>query len=217
MSLSGRCTEHGWRVAACAAVVLAGALSAGASAADPHAAHRAAAQQEYRVVETEYRVPAVVLVDRARRPVAVDRLLATRQPVIVQFIFTTCPTICPVLTGSLAGARPRLKADGRAPLLVSVTIDPEHDRPAVLSRYARQFDAGERWRFLTGDRESVRELQRAFDAYYGDRKMYHQPVTLMRPGRDAAWRRIEGLPSARELLREYRRMMGAPSDAPPAG
>jgi protein SCO1 len=76
---------------------------------------------------------------------------------IASFIFTRCPSSCPrisslmkSLQGSLAGTGVRL---------VSLSVDPEHDTPAVLADFARKFGAdGHRWWFLTGSKADVYNL-----------------------------------------------------------
>jgi protein SCO1/2 len=90
--------------------------------------------------------------------------------------------------------------------LLSITIDPEYDTPERLQEYARQFKAGQHWRFLTGKRADLVAVQKAFDVYRGN-KMRHEPTTYLRASPDAPWVRLDGLMSAAELLAECRRLM----------
>jgi len=81
------------------------------------------------------------------------------RPLVVDFIFTRCALYCPRLTAEMKALGPRLPAGvGR----VSISVDPEHDRPEVLAEYARKWEvgAGDDWRFLTGEKEAVRDLVR---------------------------------------------------------
>ena len=73
------------------------------------------------------------------------------KPVLVDFIYTTCPGACLMLTQKMvriaAGLPPELRT---AVTLVSITIDPEHDGPGQLAEYARKQGADSRdWLFLT--------------------------------------------------------------------
>lgn len=77
------------------------------------------------------------------------------RPWVASFIFTRCAGICPIMTAQLARLRPRLPDDVR---LVSFTVDPGHDTPAVLAEYARPFQPGERWLFLTGPQADLYRL-----------------------------------------------------------
>lgn len=70
---------------------------------------------------------------------------------IADFIFTRCAGPCPQMTDRMSELQRKL---GRANdvRLVTVTVDPAHDQPAVLARYGERFGADpERWNFLTGD------------------------------------------------------------------
>ena len=79
--------------------------------------------------------------------------------IILDFIFTRCPDICPTLSAQMAAVRDALGPTpfGGPPLrLVSVTVDPTHDQPEVLRAYAEGYGAEPaRWSFLTGDPAAV--------------------------------------------------------------
>ena len=78
---------------------------------------------------------------------------------IGSFIFTRCPLSCPRISSVMKGLQEKLA--GSHVLLVSLSVDPNHDTPAVLADYARRFGAdADRWWFLTGDRASIYELIR---------------------------------------------------------
>lgn len=190
-----------------AALAIGGAAAAGAQGHAHHAPPPAVEAARFSRGTAAYRVPAVELVDSAGRPVAVAELLAGEGPVMLQFVFTTCPGVCPALSGLFAAAHDRL--DGDAALagvrLVSISIDPEHDTPERLAEYARRFGAGPRWTFLTGARDDVLAVQRAFDADRGS-KMRHEPTTYLSAGDGGEWVRLDGFPSPGELLAEARRL-----------
>jgi uncharacterized membrane protein YozB (DUF420 family)/cytochrome oxidase Cu insertion factor (SCO1/SenC/PrrC family) len=78
---------------------------------------------------------------------------------IASFIFTRCPLSCPRISGVMKGLQGPLA--GSNVLLLSVSVDPEHDTPAVLSEYARRFGAmPDRWWFLTGPKATIHHLIR---------------------------------------------------------
>lgn len=78
---------------------------------------------------------------------------------IASFIFTSCPLSCPRISGVMKGLQERLA--GSDVRLVSFSVNPEHDTPAVLQEYARRFGAaGDRWWFLTGSKSVIYELIR---------------------------------------------------------
>ncbi len=88
----------------------------------------------------------VELVDQNGRQVNLASLKG--KPVVVDFIYTTCPGECLMLTQKMARVASRTRADIR---MVSITVDPEHDGPAQLAAYAKgQGIDDPRWLFLTG-------------------------------------------------------------------
>jgi len=74
------------------------------------------------------------------------------------FMFTRCPTVCPRITRRMRELQQAAAKEGVALELVSFSVDPEHDTPAVLADYAKRYAADlASWRFLTGDLEVVRK------------------------------------------------------------
>lgn len=103
------------------------------------------------------RVPPFALTERTGRRVTLEDLHGLVW--VANFIYTECSESCP--TQSLQLARLQDEFPAEAPLrLVSITVDPEHDTPAVLSRYAERYRATERWWFLTGDKRAIYCLAR---------------------------------------------------------
>ncbi len=157
----------------------------------------------YKRSVASYQIPDVKLLDEKGHEVALANSLGADKPVLLNFIFTTCTTICPAMSATFSQVQTRLGEEGGSVRMVSISIDPEHDSPTQLSAYAKRFEAGPQWSMLTGKLEDSIAVQRAFDVYRGD-KMNHEPVTFMRKGADQPWVRIDGFASADELLREYR-------------
>lgn len=196
-----------------AAAVISATAIAHEPDADPHAAHRAQAaaaaagesSTDTRVLpHQQYDLPDVTLVDSTGVPIKIRGLLASSDAVIVNFIFTSCTTICPVMTASLLQVQATLAQsnDGVQPHYVSISIDPNYDSVDVLRAYAKRFGAD--WTFLTGSHDDVVAVLRAFDVYRGN-KLNHAAITVMRPaGSKAHWTRVEGLTTAAELARLWR-------------
>jgi len=98
-------------------------------------------------------LPDFVLAGHDGQPVSLTELRG--RPFVADFIFTRCAGVCPAMTARLAQLQKRLPP-GVA--IVSFSVDPEHDTPEVLARYARGFGAGPKWRFATGNREALHRL-----------------------------------------------------------
>lgn len=156
--------------------------------------------------ERAYAIPDVVLTDSDARPVRLRDLLEANEPVMVNFIFTTCGTICPVMVKVFSEVPAKLGADAQKLRLVSISIDPENDTPARLKTYASEYAGAARWKFLTGRLQDIHAIQRAFSSYRGD-KMNHEPVTLLHGARGNSWVRIDGFASAADLASEYRKVV----------
>jgi protein SCO1/2 len=176
--------------------------AAGPASPDPHAAHRAALERpQYSVITERYSVPDVNLLDQSGASVALRTLLESGKPVALNFIFTTCTTICPVMTATFAQMQRDLGEAAEQVRLVSISVDPEYDRPAVLEEYAKRFGAGGDWTFLTGDEADILGVLVSFKAHAGS-KMNHQPLTLLHRPQSPSWTRIDGLAGGEDLARE---------------
>ena len=152
-----------------------------------------------------YNMPNVTLLNQDGRKVNFRDLVDSGKPVIIDFIFTTCTTICPVLSVSFTNLRKELGADADKVQLISISIDPEHDRPEQLKKYLARFKAGKGWDFLTGSRTDIDRVLRALDATIID-KMSHEPLYILRAPHSDEWVRIKGLLSKGDLLDELRRI-----------
>jgi protein SCO1/2 len=196
-------------LALCCAALLATASPARAQH-DRHAHHGghepAAPEPRYARTFAAYAPPDVTLTDAGGARVSLASVLKGDGPVMLQFIFTTCPAVCPVMSATFAAVQNRLGPGAEKVRLVSISIDPEHDTPERLREYARKFKAGPRWLFLTGELGDIVSLRKAFDAYPGDNKMRHQPLTFMRLSPGRPWLRLDGLTSAAQLIGEYERL-----------
>lgn len=113
------------------------------------------------------KVPDFTFVDQNNDTITSQDLLG--KVYIVDFFFTTCPTICTPMSMNLSTAVEQLasKKDFKA---ISISIDPEHDTPEVLQEYAQRYPVeGDSWHFLTGDKEATYKLAReGFNAYVGE-------------------------------------------------
>ncbi len=77
---------------------------------------------------------------------------------ITDFFFTTCPTICPVMKKQMLKVYEKFKGNPDV-MILSHTIDPEHDTPAVLNTFAKDLNVtGNQWQFLTGPKEKTYEI-----------------------------------------------------------
>ncbi|WP_159466724.1 SCO family protein [Dyadobacter sp. 3J3] len=77
---------------------------------------------------------------------------------VADFFFVTCPTICPVMKKNMLTVYEEYK-DNPDVKILSHTIDPEHDTPEVLKKYATDLGVtGKMWQFVTGDKEKIYDI-----------------------------------------------------------
>ena len=174
---------------------------------DPHAHHRAMMNQKgYKRSEHQYRLEDLELTAMDGSETSLFAELDSGKPVMINFIFTTCTTICPVMSATFAQVQGELGPDAENVRMISVSIDPEYDTPGRLRAYASLFHAGDQWQFLTGKLDNVIAVQKAFDVYRGN-KMNHEPTTLLRRSPGDSWVRLDGIASAAEIVAEDRDLL----------
>lgn len=166
-----------------------------------HHNHAAMAASATKKSEASYTIPALSLQRQDGKKAAFPGELDDGRPVMLQFIYTSCTAICPVTTQMFAQVQDKLGAKKGSVHMVSVSIDPDYDTVARLDAYAKKLGAGAQWHFYTGTQQASVSIQKAFDAYRGD-KMNHIPVTYMRAAPGKPWVRLDGLSSPDELLKE---------------
>ncbi|HLW33002.1 MAG TPA: SCO family protein [Aequorivita sp.] len=88
---------------------------------------------------------------------------------VVEFFFTTCPSICPIMTENMIKIQNEFLGNPKVGI-ASFTIDPAHDTPEVLKEYAREKGITKlQWHLLTGDKDEIFKLSyEGFNLYVGE-------------------------------------------------
>jgi len=169
---------------------------------DPHAAHRQmVSHKNLRRTKDSYQYQNLYVTDMSGSENSFDAFIDDSRPVIINFIFTTCTTICPIQAATFAQVQRKLGGDAGTVAMISISIDPEYDTPARLREYAERFRAGPQWQFLTGSLQTMIDVQKSFDAYNGA-KMNHRPLTLIKAPGVKEWIRLDGMASAADIVSE---------------
>lgn len=182
-------------------------LSGSLLAAQEHEGHQVTDDRSYVRSMEQYEMPPVTLMNQDRERVELEDLLSQDKPVLLDFIFATCTTICPVMSAGFSGLQGELGENSEEAQLVSISIDPEHDTPEVMAKYLKRYRAQPGWDFLTGSRADIEKVMRAFDSFVPD-KMSHRPVTFLRAPGAEQWVKIDGLIGSADLIEEYRGLQG---------
>lgn len=185
--------------------MLLGALtvgSAGAHSGDKHSGAQPPdepAMQDAQAVRLEP-LPDAVLVDRSGEELRFVSEVLGEHIVVMDFIYTSCTTACPVLTAILKQVKTKLgERVGDDVAMVSLTVDPVTDTPERLGRYATEHGAGDNWRFLTGPKARVDRLLEQLGAYTPE--FVDHPVSIMvgDPRRNV-WYRFFGFTAPSNVL-----------------
>lgn len=158
--------------------------------------------------ETRVTIADVPLVDQAGKTVRPADVWGDRI-VVANFVFTSCTTVCPVLSGLFTSLQERLGDKlGGSVQLVSISIDPVHDTPAKLAAMATRHRSGTAWRWLTGERENVEKVLRGFGTYVPN-PASHSPVVLVGDPKSGTWYRLNGFPSPEALASRVDTLLAA--------
>jgi protein SCO1/2 len=172
------------------------ALLALAASPSPAVAERPAeAREAARAYFTD-----VELVDQNGDTVRLYSDLMDGHVVVISSMFTTCAAICPVL-GQKIKALQEAAGDrlGRDVHILSITVDPGHDTPALLREYAERFEAQPGWHFLTGSEENVR-FALAKLGFAVETKDDHSTIVLLGNEKTGLWKKANGLAGTAALV-----------------
>ena len=151
--------------------------------------------------EVYYQIPSLKLVRNDGVSTLFPKEIDDGRPVILDFIYTSCTDICPMTSLVFSQIQKKLAKDIDKVHLVSISIDPEYDTPERLTAYAKRYSASAQWQHYTGTIEASVAMQKAFDAYRGD-KMNHTPVTYIRQAPGKPWIRLDGFANPDEIVGE---------------
>jgi cytochrome oxidase Cu insertion factor (SCO1/SenC/PrrC family) len=126
--------------------------------------------------------------------------LVKHRTVAINFIFTTCTTICPSLTATFRRVQQELSKRAPDVQLVSISVDPTTDTPERLRDFAAKFEAGPGWTFVTGEKADIESLLRALGAAVANAND-HTPMILINNDEAGYRTRTYGLSSPAELVK----------------
>lgn len=118
--------------------------------------------------------------------------------VAINFIFTSCQTICTLLGAKFAKIDRLLSQRHVADVtLISISVDPTNDVPGKLRQFAARYGTTEHWKLVSGEKRNVEQLLRALGEYTPD-KTAHTGRVLIGRG-DGSWIRADGLGSPEKI------------------
>lgn len=204
-------------------LLLAAALSAAcavpAFAAEDHSQHKqhpkAAAETKPGTVKVRY--DDSVLTDQSGKALKLKSDVISDRVVVVDFIYTTCTTVCPVLTTTMARVQDQLDAKAKEEVrLVTISVDPARDTPARMKEYGEKFGVKPGWVWLTGPTGRVNEVLKGFGAYTPSFED-HPPLILVGDASTGQWTRFLGFADPRDVVAKVQELRAARAKAGSSG
>ncbi len=171
--------------------------------ADPHAHHKAMLSKAPAPAKSaEVDLKDLTLLEQNGREVKFVSDVIGDRIVVMDFVYTSCTTVCPVLSAVFGQMQERLGDRlGDEVALVSVSVDPARDTPQRLKAYAASLKARPGWVWLTGPKTTVDEVLDGLGAYSPSFED-HPAMVLVGDGRSGEWTRFFGFPSPKRLMEQ---------------
>jgi len=175
---------------------------------DPHAAHKAAAATAAKVAQAEIDLPdGLSMLNRFGDRVDLREDVIGDKIVVINFVYTNCTTVCPVISSIFAMVQDRLSGMmNKDIVLVTVTVDPTRDTPHRLSSFAKSFNPGDGWSWLTGDKKTVDKALRAMGAYTPNFED-HPAMVLIGDDNKSEWYRLYGFPAPEAIESKVKELL----------
>ena len=156
-------------------------------------------------------IPDARVVDQNGKPRRFYSDLVRGKVVVINFVYTTCTTICPPLGATFGKLQKSLGAQlGKDVSLISISVDPATDTPERLRTWGAQFGAKPGWTLVTGDKTEMDRLSNALGVDTAS-PANHSAMVLIVNDKAALWKRVYGLGSTAALTRNIEQMIAATS------
>ena len=134
--------------------------------------------------------------------------------VLINFVFTQCGDACPLITAKLVQAKKDLgELFGREVRFLSISIDPRHDRPQDLAKFARKFDAVHpEWLFLTGEPANVEAVVKKLGSWTEDIESHSTAIIIGSP-RQGKWKKVRPDAPPKVIAEELRHLVAGELEA----
>ena len=149
---------------------------------------------------TAVKIPDVTVQDQNGKSLNFYTDLVKGKVVAINFVFTTCTTICPPLTATFRRVQQQLAEQKSSAQLISVSVDPAIDTPERLRDFAAKFKAEPGWAFVTGNTSDINSLLQQLGVAVTN-KNDHTPMILIGNDEAGYWTRAYGLSSPTSLVK----------------
>jgi protein SCO1/2 len=139
-----------------------------------------------------------------------------RSTVVLTFLYTRCPDVCPLTAGQFRAAQRSLGADASKVEFVAVSVDPEGDTPAAVREFSGQHDLSEHWHYLIGPRAQLEAVWSSYGigsfASSGARAVEHNDAIYLIDGRGRERTILHSSDPPNWLPDDLRSLIREPSD-----
>jgi len=170
---------------------------------DPHAHHK---HMQHDAGNTkpqktsELQIPETVLINQHGQSVNFRQDVVADNIVVMDFVYTSCTTVCPVLSAVMEQVQNKLTARiGHGVSLVSLTVDPVRDNPQRLLEYSQKHNAGPGWTWLTGSKPTVDSVLVSLGTYTPN-FIDHPSLVMVGDLKSGQWTRFYGFPSPDQIV-----------------
>lgn len=134
--------------------------------------------------------------------------------VLINFVFTQCGDACPLITAKLVQVKKELaEAFGKDVRFLSISIDPQRDRPQDLAKFAAKFDAVHpEWLFLTGEPANVEHVVKKLGAWTDDVESHSTAIIIGSP-RQGKWKKVRPDAPPKIIAEELRHFVAGEIEA----
>lgn len=186
------------------------------AANQPHAGHEHHAERAQqaptgggRADTVVVRLADVALIDQFNHERRLESDVIGDRVAVIAFVYTSCTTVCPVVSAIMSQVRDRLGARvGKDVALVSITVDPVRDTPERLLAVASAYGIAEGWSWLTGTTTAVNDTLKGLGIWTPDFED-HPVVTMVGDGRTGQWKRLYGFADPGALIAQVNKFSAA--------
>ena len=176
---------------------------------DPHAHHRQVASENTMAMANINIPDGLILQNQYGDSVKLREDVIGEKVVVIGFAYTTCTTVCPVISAIFSMVQKRLENHlGKDVTLVTITVDPTRDTPHRLLAYSKKYNADSDWIWLTGNKKDVDKALSAFGAYTSNFED-HPAMLLIGDESRSQWYRYYGFPAPADIERKVNELLSS--------
>lgn len=156
-------------------------------------------------------IPNVTVLNQHGEKITMEETLQGNSIVVINTIFTTCTTICPIIGVQFSRVQNLLQNELNedalnSVLLLSISVDPTNDTPERLDAWQQKIGGGPGWVLVTGDKSQIDYLLKAAGLFTPS-PTEHSPITLIGNPQQKKWIRISGFSPPEQLVRQVHKLM----------